>query len=260
MRMSYLRSVAAASLIVLSTTCGGANKDSAPSGPPPGAQRVDESKAGSLAGRVVLEGTAPTNAPVKMSADPFCIGQNPNGATFENVIVTNGGLENVFVYVKDGLGNYYFDAPTDPVKLDQQACRYRPHVLGVRSGQPLQIVNSDATMHNVHALPNANREFNFGQPIQNQANERTFTAKEIMVPFKCDVHGWMQAFVGVMDNPYFAVTQDGGKFELKNLPAGTYTIEAWHEKLGTQTQKVTVAEKQAAEMTFTFKVPSAAGN
>jgi plastocyanin len=162
--------------------------------------------------------------------------------------------------VKEGLGNYYFDAPTDPVKLDQQACRYVPHVLGVRTGQPLQLVNSDATLHNVHALPNANREFNLGQPLQNQVDKRTFTAQEVMVPFKCDVHGWMQAFVGVMDHPYFAVTQGGGRFELRNLPAGTYTIEAWHEKLGTQTQTLTVAEKQAAEMTFTFKVPPAAGN
>ncbi len=260
MRMSYLHSLAGAALIVASASCGGSGKDAAPSGPPPGAQRVDESKAGSLAGRVVLDGTAPANPPIKMAGDPFCISQNPNGATSESVVVTGGGLENVFVYVKDGLGNYYFETPTEPVKLDQQGCRYLPHVLGVRTGQPLQIVNSDATMHNVHALPDANREFNLGQPIQNQADKRTFTTKEIMVRFKCDVHGWMQAFVGVMDNPYFAVTHDGGKFELKNLPAGTYTIEAWHEKLGTQTQTVTVAEKQAAEMTFTFKAPAAAGN
>jgi plastocyanin len=175
-------------------------------------------------------------------------------------VVTNAGLENVFVYVKDGLGNYYFDTPTEPVKLDQRNCLYHPHVLGVRTGQPLEIINSDETMHNVHALPNANREFNLGQAMQHQANQRTFTAKEIMVPFKCDVHGWMHAFVGVMDNPYFAVTRDGGKFELKNLPAGTYTIEAWHEKLGAQTQKVTIAEKQAAEVTFTFKAPPATGN
>jgi plastocyanin len=260
MRMSYLRSIASASLIVLSASCGGTGKDAAPSGPPPGAQRVDESKAGSLAGRVVLDGTAPANPPIKMSADPFCISHNQNGATFENFVVTNGGLENVFVYVKDGLGNYYFETPTEPVKLDQQGCRYHPHVLGVRTGQPLEIVNSDETMHNVHALPNANREFNLGQPMLHQANKRTFAAKEIMVPFKCDVHGWMQAFVGVMDNPYFAVTHDGGTFELKNVPAGTYTIEAWHEKLGTQTQKVTVGEKQAAEITFTFKAPPATGN
>jgi plastocyanin len=221
---------------------------------------VDDSKAGSLEGRVTLDGTPPANPPIKMSADPFCIGKNPNGATFENFVVTSGGLENVFVYVKDGLGNYYFEAPAEPVKLDQQGCRYQPHVLGIRTGQTLEIVNSDETMHNVHALPNANREFNLGQAIQHQTDKRTFSAKEVMVPFKCDVHGWMHAYIGVLDHPYFAVTHDGGKFELKNLPPGTYTVEAWHEKLGAQTQTVTIAEKQAAQLNFTFKAPAAAGN
>jgi plastocyanin len=257
--MNCLRSLVALALVGLSAGCGG-SKEPAASGPPANAKRVDASTAGSLAGRVVLDGVPPANPPVKLEADPYCISQNPKGATFENFVVTNGGLENVFVYVKDGLDNYYFEVPTDAVKLDQQGCRYHPHVLGIRAGQPLEIVNSDETMHNVHAMPNANREFNLGQAVQHQANRRTFTAKEIMVPFKCDVHSWMHAFIGVIDHPYFAVTHDGGKFELKDLPAGTYTVEAWHEKLGTQTQKVTVGAKQAVEITFTFKAPSAAGN
>jgi plastocyanin len=213
-----------------------------------------------VAGRVVLDGAVPANPPIKLSGDPYCVAQNPNGATFENFVVTDGGIENVFVYVKDGLGNYYFDAPTEPAKLDQQGCRYQPHVLGIRTGQPLEISNSDDTMHNVHAMPEANREFNVGQAIKHQVDRRTFTAPEVMVPFKCDVHSWMRAYIGVMNHPYFAVTHGGGKFELKNLPAGTYTVEAWHEKLGTQTQKVTVAEKQAADITFTFKAPAPAGN
>jgi carboxypeptidase family protein len=254
--MKDLRSVFAVGLVVFCTGCGG-EKQPATAGPPPGAKQVDASTAGSLAGRVLLEGTAPANLPIKLSGDPYCVTQNPNGATFENFVVSDGGLENVFVYVKDGLGNYYFDAPAEPAKLDQEGCRYRPHVMGIRTGQPLEISNSDETMHNVHAAPAANREFNIGQPIKRQVDRRTFAAREVMVPFKCDVHGWMHAFVGVMDHPYFAVTHGGGKFEIKNLPAGTYTIEAWHEKLGTTTQKVTLAEKQAAEVTFTFKAPSA---
>lgn len=258
MQMRQLQSIAAAGLLVLGTACGG-QKDAAPAGPPPGALRVDESKAGSLAGRVVLDGTAPDNPAIKLAGDPYCAGAHPNGATLERFVVSNGGLENVFVYVKDGLGNYYFEPPTAPAKLDQQGCRYVPHVLGVRTGQPLEIVNSDDTMHNVHAMPGSNREFNLGQAIKNQADKRTFAAREVMVPFKCDVHGWMQAWVGVLDHPYFAVTHEGGAFELKNLPAGTYTIEAWHEKLGTQTQSVTLAEKQSLNLTFTFKAP-ASGN
>ena len=102
----------------------------------------------------------------------------------------------------------------------------------MRVGQPIEIINSDPTLHNIHAMPKANSEFNTGQPMQGMKTKHTFTAKEVMVPFKCDVHGWMNAYVGVLDHPYFAVTGEDGKFALKGLPPGTYTIEAWHEKLG----------------------------
>ena len=168
-------------------------------------------------------------------------------------VVENGGLNNVFVYVKDGLGKYYFDVPAQAVTVDQQGCRYRPHVFGVRAGQPIEIINSDPTLHNVNAVASVNRGFNFGQPMQGMKNTATFTAPEVMVRIKCDVHGWMSAYAGVLDHPYFAVTSSGGKFELKNVPAGTYTVEAWHEKLGAQTQNVTLAEKDSKELSFTFK-------
>jgi plastocyanin len=196
---------------------------------------------------------------VKMSADPYCTEQNSKGATFENFVVEDGGLENVFVYVTDKL-DYYFEVPTTPVKLDQKGCHYTPHVLGVRAGQTLAISNSDDTLHNVHALPTANGEWNQGQALKNMVNEKVFTAREVMIPFKCDVHNWMRAYVGVMDHPYYAVTRGGGKFELKNLPAGTYTVAAWHEKLGTQSQSVTVGDKESKEIAFTFKAPAAATN
>ena len=252
--MSALRPYAAG-ILLLATACGG-GKQAAPNGPPANAKRVDESKAGNLVGRVTIEGAVPANPPIKVAADPYCAQANPNSATFENFVLSNGGLENVFVYVKDGLDTYYFDVPTEPVKLDQQACRYRPHVLGVRAGQKLAISNSDDTLHNVHALPAANTEWNRGQALKNMVDEKVFTAREVMVPFKCDVHNWMHAYVGVMDHPYFAVTHDGGAFELKNLPAGTYTVEAWHEKLGTQTQSVTLGEKESKTISFTFKAPT----
>jgi hypothetical protein len=234
--------------------CGG-GEPSAPAAkaPPPNALRVDTSKAGTLAGRVLFDGPAPVNPPIKMVADPSCLKANPNGAVFETYSVHDGGLDNVFVYVKDGLGNYYFDTPTEPVKLDQQGCRYMPHVFGIRVGQPLEILNSDSTLHNVHAQPKTNQEFNFPQQIAGMKNLKTFSAPEVMVPFKCDVHGWMNAYAGVVANPYFAVTSNGGKFELKDLPAGSYTIEAWHERLGTQTQQVTIAEKESKDVSFTFK-------
>jgi len=242
-------------MLLLGIACG-SQKQAAPSGPPADAKIVDESKAGSVSGQVTIEGTVPSSPPVPVSADPYCAGQNPNGARFETFVVDNGGLENVFVYVKDKL-DYYFEAPTSPVKLDQKGCHYSPHVLGVRVGQTLAVSNSDDTMHNVHAISQGNGEWTKSQALKNMSNEKIFTAREVMVPFKCDVHNWMYAYVGVMDHPYFAVTRDGGKFELKNLPAGTYTVEAWHEKLGTQTQSVTIGEKQSMEITFTFKAPAA---
>ena len=257
MRMNASRPTAAVAILCLAVACS-QDKQAAPSGPPPNAKVVDESKAGNLSGRVTVEGAVPSNPPIKMSADPYCLRENPNGAMFENFVVNNGGLENVFVYVKDGLGDYYFEVPTQPVKLDQKRCHYSPHVLGVRAGQTLAISNSDETLHNVHALPDVNSEWNKGQPLKSMVDEKIFTAREVMVPFKCDVHNWMQAFVGVMDHPYYAITRDGGTFELKHVPAGTYTVEAWHEKLGTQAQTVTLGEKESKEITFTFKPSGAA--
>ena len=256
MRMNALRPFVAVAIVLLISACS-KEKQAAPGGPPPNAKVVDESKAGSVSGRVTIDGPVPANPPIKMSADPYCMHENPNGATLENFVVDNGGLDNVFVYVKDGLGSYYFEVPTTPVTLDQKGCRYSPHVLGVRAGQPLAITNSDDTLHNVHAMPQANQEWNKGQPLKGMADQKVFTAREVMVPFKCDVHNWMHASIGVMDHPYFAVTRDGGKFELKHLPAGTYTIEAWHEKLGTQTQSVTIGDKESKDVTFTFKAPAA---
>ena len=160
----------------------------------------------------------------------------------------------MFVYIKDGLGNkYLFDTPTDPVVLDQKGCHYLPHVVGLRATQPLQVVNSDNTLHNVHGMPENNREFNQGQPVPGMKNSVTFAVPEVLIPFKCDVHGWMHAYVGVVSHPYFAVSDKAGKFELRTIPPGTYTIEAVHEKLGRQSQSVTLGEKDAKEITFTFK-------
>jgi plastocyanin len=248
--------------------CGGGSQETSNTSAAPatsgaaGGQKVDPATAGDVKGTVMLDGVAPKNEAIRMNADPVCVREAKGTQTQETYIVGSDGktLGNVFVYVKDGLGNYVFDTPTETAKIDQKECRYHPHVFGMRVGQPLEIVNSDPTLHNIHAMPKSNQEFNNGQPIQGMKMNHTFTAKEVMVPFKCDVHGWMNAYVGVLDHPYFAVTTENGAFELKSLPPGTYTIEAWHEKLGSTTQSVTVAAKDSKEVNFTFKAAPAATN
>src|SRR5436190_7464354 len=185
--------------------CGG-KKDDLDEGPAGsagggGGPKVDATTAGNVEGEVVFDGTAPKNEPIRMNADPVCVKENSTPQEQETYMVSNGKLANVFVYVKDGLGNFSYDAPAGMVTIDQKGCRYHPHVFGLRVGQKLEIVNSDPTLHNIHALPKGNAEFNTGQPIQNMKTEHVFNAKEVMVPFKCDVHGWMNAFVGVLDHP-----------------------------------------------------------
>jgi plastocyanin len=256
MWVSALGLMLAASVVA----CGGGSKETAPAetaAPAGGGQKVDPATAGEVNGVVAFEGTAPKNEPIKMNADPVCVKANTTPQEQETYVVTDGKLANVFVYVKDGLSAYSFDPPTGMLTFDQKNCRYHPHVFGARVGQAVEIVNSDPTLHNIHALPKDNAEFNNGQPIQGMKMTHTFTAKEVMVPFKCDVHGWMNAYVGVVDHPFFAVTDKDGKFSFKGLPPGTYTIEAWHEKLGTQTATVTIAAKETKDANFSFKAAAA---
>jgi plastocyanin len=245
--------VLAAFLAATTVACSGGSPAPAPNTPPPNAKRVDEATAGNITGKVTFEGTPPVPAQIKVDSDPACAKEHPNGLVANTLVVDNGGLENVFVYVKDGLGDYYFETPTTPVTLDQKGCRYTPHVFGVRAGQPVEIVNSDPTLHNVNAMAKVNRPFNMGQAIQGMKSQKTFATPEVMVHIKCDVHNWMNAYAGVLNHPYFAVTANGGSFELKGLPPGTYTVEAWHEKLGTQTQSVTVGSKEDKAINFAFK-------
>ena len=244
------RRLLAAALVVAAAACGGESR--APKTPPPGARRVDPSTAGRISGRILFAGAAPANTVVDLASDPACAREG-GGLMTEDIVVKDGGLANVFVYVKDGLRDYYFETPTEPVKVDQQRCRYQPHVFGAQTGQPIEVSNSDPTLHNVHAAASINRGFNYGQPMQGMKNTTSFDSAEVMVRFKCNVHPWMTAYAGILDHPYFAVSADGGAFELKNVPPGTYTIEAWHERLGTQTQTVTISGKESKDVSFTYK-------
>jgi plastocyanin len=237
--------------------CGGGT--GTPAAPPaPATSPVDPATAGTIAGRITFEGTPPPRAALRMDSDPNCL-PDGSGKTTETVVVGgDGGLQHVFVYVKDGLGNLAFPVPAEPVVLDQAGCVYVPHVVGIQAGQPMTILSSDATLHNVHAMAEVNQEFNRGFPIKGIPHTHTFSTREVMVPFKCDVHGWMRAYVGVLDHPFYAVTDAGGAFSLAGLPPGTYTIEAWHESLGVQTQSVTIGETESKDITFVFTAERAA--
>jgi len=246
-------------VIACSAACGAEVADQAappatPATPATPAKKVDLATAGSITGKVRFEGTPPGNEVLRLSTDKKCVQDaGPNPQSDAILVGADGAVKNTFVYVKEGLEpGYAFDAPAGPVVLDQKGCIYSPRVLGVRVGQSIEIVNSDDTMHNVHALPMVNQEFNKSQPRVNDRMSTAFTAPEVMVRFMCNVHGWMAAHVGVVDHPYFAVSDEAGQFEIKNLPPGTYTLEAWHEKFGRSTTRVTVAEKQAQTVAFSF--------
>ena len=244
-------------VIFLSAICLIACNNS-PETPPVAASAppVDPSTVATVTGQVVLDGTPPAAEVIRLDSDPKCLTltHGEERRTEYVVVGTGNGLRNAFVYVKEGLPARLYPIPSNPVVLDQQQCRYVPRVLGMQVGQQLVIRNSDPLLHNVRAEGQINQPFDVGTPIQGMEIKRTFSTREIMVPLKCNVHAWMSAYVGVLEHPFFAVTDDSGRFSIAQLPPGSYTIEVWHERLGTQTQQVTVAARDAKDMTFTYKV------
>ncbi len=206
----------------------------------------------SITGTVTLSGKAPAAPVIAMDADPVCKSQHATSPKDELVTAdAKGNLANVFVYVKDGAGSTA--APATPVTLLQKGCMYSPHVFGIQVGQPLEIVNGDPTLHNIHCMAVTNDAFNVGQPSQNMATEKKFSKPEVLVKFKCDVHSWMHCCAGVVTNPFFSVTGADGAYKISQLPKGTYTLVAVHEKYGeSQPQTVTLADGASQAVNFTF--------
>ena len=213
---------------------------------------VHPDSAATITGRVTFAGQAPAAEPIDMSEEPTCADKYTEPPTREVAkLGANGELADVFVYVKEGLAPRDWPTPSEGVTIDQDGCRYVPHVLAIQVGQPMVIKNSDGILHNINTQPTANQGFNISQPVEMET-EREFSDAEVMIPVKCDVHGWMEAYVGVQDHPYMAVSGADGTFSLADLPPGEYVIEAWHERFGTQTQTVTIGPKESKEITFTF--------
>jgi len=185
-------------------------------------------------------------------------GTSHREAVYPETLVLGEGnaMANVFVHVKNGLPKSNYPVPAEPVVIDQKGCKYSPHVVGVMVGQEVKILNPDGTLHNVHALCKVNTEFNLAMPKFRAETSKVFEKEEFMFPMKCDVHPWMGAWVSVMSHPFFQTTANDGKFTLANLPAGTYEVEAWHEKLGKQSVSVTLGAEETKEANFTFAKPS----
>ena len=253
-RLAFLLLLALAGLLLLAACNKKENTEqstSAPSSasPAPAATPIDPATVGSVSGSVKYDGSAPKPSKIDMSQDPACKGTNEA----ETLVVDGGKLANVFVYVKEGLGNRTFDVPKDAAQLDQKGCRYHPHVLGVMTGQNVDIKNDDPTTHNIHPTPKDNREWNESQPPQAAPIEKSFAREEIMLPVKCNQHPWMKMYINVVKSPFYAVTDKDGKYEIKGLPPGDYTIAFVHEKLTEQDQKVTIAPKESKIVDQTFK-------
>jgi hypothetical protein len=224
----------------------------------PAGKAVDTATAGSVSGSVKLEGPAPKMARVRMDAEPNCAKLHTTAVTNDEVTVgAKGELADVIVYVKSGLDGYAFNTPKEPVELDQKGCLYTPHVSAVMVNQPIDIMNSDPTTHNVHPVPANNREWNKSQPPGSAKITESFAREEIAIPVKCNVHPWMKSYIAVFKHPYFKVTGKDGSFSIANLPPGTYTLVAWHGTFGTTEQSVTIGPKEEKkDIAFSFKSAS----
>ncbi len=253
------RSVATGCIVIVVLLAGGckrsATSSAGASAATPAATyvQIDYATSGAISGTIKFAKKAPPRIEIDMAQDPACsLSADQNFS--EQYMVKDGKLQNVFVYVKDGLGNKLYPAPSTPMVLDQKGCRYVPHVIGVMVGTPVEFRNSDPTMHNIHttAETSTNPEVDISQPPMGGTTQRVFGKPELMLPVRCNNHPWMNAFINVSPDPFFAVTDENGHFEIRGLPPGTYTLVADHEVLGQQTAQVTVGSKQTASADFTY--------
>jgi len=215
--------------------------------------------AATITGTVTYDGKIPTLKPVDMGADAACAKMHGTPQPSDVLVLGPGNtMANIMVNVASGLpAGKTYPAPKDPVVMDQKGCHYEPHVFGLMVDQPFKVLNSDGILHNVHALPKINSPFNMAMPPTVKESTKSFGKAEGMFMIKCDVHPWMSSYAGVFTNPFFAVTKADGKFTISGLDAGTYEIQAWHEKLGVQKASVTVTGSETKTVNFKYGAPAA---
>lgn len=221
----------------------------------PQKKAIDPTSTATVTGVITFSGTPPPSTMLTASSAD-CQAARPGPFSAEDVKVNGGKVQDAFVWVKSGLEAYGFPAPEGSVKVDQKGCMYNPRIIGVRAGQDLEFMNSDATLHNISSKPAGQGGWNFVTP-QGMSGKRNFKKAEVPIKVGCDVHPWMKAWVGVVDHPFFAVTGADGTFKMPGLPAGTYTIAAWHELLGSVEQQVTIAAKESKDVALALPGPAA---
>jgi Carboxypeptidase regulatory-like domain len=208
---------------------------------------------GQITGKVSFKGIRPKRIRIWMEQDPVCAREHQSPVYLEDYAVEpDGSLPNAFVYVKRGLERHSYPVPRQPVILTQAGCLFRPHVFGVMVGQPIEITSADPTTHNVHFVPRINRDWNRSLPPGSPPLRLRFTKPEIMIPVTCNQHRWMYAYVGVTTNPFYAVTGSDGKFTMKGLPPGEYTLAVWTATFGTQARQLTVKGNESTAVYFVF--------
>lgn len=247
------------SSLIVAMGCSPASQKASPlsghpeQGPTP-VFRVDPLTAGSISGTIRYTGKRPHPAIIDMSEDPACVEAHHGKPIDDSLLVSShGALANAFVYVKKGLEGKAFETPSTPVTIDQHGCWFLPRVLGIQTNQILEVTNSDPVTHNIHPMAQTNREWNHSQGTGDAPLVRKFIKPEVMIPVKCNIHHWMRAYIGVVDHPYFAVSKQDGSYTIAGLPPGTYTIEFWHESLGTQEREVTVPPHASSVVNMTFQ-------
>ena len=259
-RIGFVFLMLALSTVLMSGACkkrergGDGDGDTKRASKPAYQSKNDE---GTITGVIKFEGDPPPVKKIDMSADPNCL-KAGGDTTSDDIVVNNGKLANVFVYLKGGPADrFQYDTPSEAAVLDQKGCRYDPRVLGLQTNQTLRILNSDPTTHNIHPTPRSNPEWNEAQTAGAPPKEKKFAKPETLIPVKCNQHPWMKSNIGVLDHPFYAVSAQDGTYTIKNVPPGEYTLVAWHEVKGEQSQKITVGAKESKTQDFTFSAAKA---
>ncbi len=239
--------------VIVVVGCGGGDTGT----PARQATPLDASTTGTIVADVRVDGTVPPMQELRMSGFAECSGQHQGPVLAGDMLAKDGKVQNAFVYLKDGLGDRVFAVPTDPVVIDQKGCQYAPRVAGAQVEQPIEFLNSDPMLHNVHGTPKDSSGWNVALARKGAERIIKVAKPEVMISVRCDLHPWMQGWLGVLDHPYFAVTGPDGRVTIENVPPGEYTVAVWHERFGTSESRVALPAKGKTDVAFTLKAPAA---